>query len=98
MTRPRRSFGEGREGAVKGGKVSGRPWGSREAMAWRCGLGGAATGQGGMESAAVRRGVKKRGRKGTRPQASISLCRALTGGASQPRPDRWRGKAYHVSG
>ena len=34
LTRPRRSFGEGREGASKGGKVGGRPWGSREAMAW----------------------------------------------------------------
>ena len=33
LTRPRRSFGEGREGADKGGKVGGRPWGSWEAMA-----------------------------------------------------------------
>ena len=33
LTRPRRSFGEGREGAGKGGKVGGRPWGSWEAMA-----------------------------------------------------------------
>ena len=53
MTRPRRSFGEGREGAGKGGKVCGRPWGSWEAMARRCGLGG-------TEVAAVQRGVKQR--------------------------------------
>ena len=33
LTRPRRSFGEDREGAGKGGKVGGQPWGSREAMA-----------------------------------------------------------------
>ena len=46
MTRPRRSFGEGREGNAKGGKFGGRPWESREAMARRCGLGGAAAGAG----------------------------------------------------
>ena len=33
LTRPKRSFGEGREGADKGGKVGGLSWGSREAMA-----------------------------------------------------------------
>ena len=44
MTRPRRSIGEGREGNGKGGKFGGRPWESREAMARRCGLGGAPTG------------------------------------------------------
>ena len=52
---------------------------------------------GGGWAAAVRRGVKERGRKGTGPRASIWLYRALTGGASQTRPDRWRGKACHVN-
>jgi len=33
LTRSRRSFGEGRDGAGNGGKFGGRPWGSREAMA-----------------------------------------------------------------
>ena len=46
LTRPRRSFGEGTEGNSKGGKFGGRPWGSREAMARRCGLGGAPAGVG----------------------------------------------------
>ena len=32
LTRPRRSFGEGREEANKEEKVGGRPWGSRKAM------------------------------------------------------------------
>ena len=32
LIRPRRSFGEGREGNDKGGKFDGRPWGSQEAM------------------------------------------------------------------
>ena len=53
LTRPMRSFGEGREGAGKGGKFGDRLWGSREAMARRCGLGG-------TEVAAVQRGVKQR--------------------------------------
>ena len=46
LTRLRRSFGEGTEGNDKGGKFGGRPWGSWEAMAQRCGLGGVATGAG----------------------------------------------------
>ena len=46
LTRPRRSFREGREGAGRGGKFGGRTWGSREAMEQRCGLGGAAAGAG----------------------------------------------------
>ena len=46
LTRPRRSFGEDMEGAGKGGKFGGRPWGSREAMARWCGLGGTAAGAG----------------------------------------------------
>ena len=56
------------------------------------------TDRGGAPAGAMRRGVKQRGRKGTGPRASISLCRALTGGASQLRPDWWRGKASAVSG
>ena len=35
---------EGKEGNGKGGKFGGRPWESREAMARRCRLGGAAAG------------------------------------------------------
>ena len=46
LTRPRRIFREGREGAGKGGKFGSRPWGSREAMARRCGLGGVPAGAG----------------------------------------------------
>ena len=46
LTRPRRSFGKGRYGAGKGGKFGGRPWGSREAMTRRCGLGGVPAGAG----------------------------------------------------
>ena len=33
LTRPRRSFGEGREGNGKGEKFGGQPWGSRETIA-----------------------------------------------------------------
>ena len=40
LTRPRRSFGEGRKGASKGGKVGGRSWGS--GRQWRGGGGWAA--------------------------------------------------------
>ena len=90
LTRPRRSFGEGTEGNSKGGKFGGRPWGSREAMARRCGLGARRRGQGGTEAAVVRCGVKQRGRKGTGPWAYIWLCRALTSGASLSRRDAWR--------
>jgi len=46
LTRPRRSFGEGMERNAKGGKFSGRLWGSRKAMARRCGLGGVPAGAG----------------------------------------------------
>jgi len=77
--------------------VAGRGGAGRQ---WRGGVGWEVRrwGLGGTEAASIRRGVKQRGRKGTGPRASISLCRAMTGGASQPRRDRWRGKACHVSG
>ena len=80
---------EGKSAAGHGG--AGRQW--RGGAGWEA----RRRGLGGTEAAAVRRGVKQRGRKGTGPRTSIWLCRALTGGASQPRPDRWRGKACHVS-
>ena len=81
MTRPRRSFGEGRERASKGGKFDGRPWGSREAMARRCGLGGAAAGVGrrGGGCCAARSETERE-----KKDWAAGLYLAL------PRPDGWR--------
>ena len=88
MTRSRRIFGEGREGNGKGEKFGGRPWGSREAMARRCGLGGAAAGarRHGGGCCAARSEIEREER-----DWAAGLYLALS------RPDRWRGKACHVS-
>ena len=81
MTRPRRSFGEGREGNDKGEKFGGRPWGSWEAMERRCGLGGAAAGarrhRGGCCAAQSETEREER-------DWAAGLYLAL------PRPDGWR--------
>ena len=90
LTRSRRSFGEGRDGAGNGGKFGGRPWGSREAMARRCGLGGAPAGAGrhGGDCCALATETEREGRDW--PRAYIRLCRTLDGGAPLPRHDVWR--------
>ena len=81
MTRPRRSFVEGREGNGMGGKFGGRPWGSREAMAQRCGLGGTTAGAGrhGGGCCASRSETEREER-----DWAAGLYFAL------PRPDGWR--------
>ena len=81
MTRLMRSFREGKEGAGKGGKFGGRPWGSREAMAWQCGLGGAPAGAGrhGGGCYAPRSETEREER-----DWAVGLYLAL------PRPDEWR--------
>ena len=73
----------------EGNSAAGRGGAGRQ---WRGGAGWEARrqGQGGTEVAAVRRGVKQRGRKGTGPRAYICLCRALASGVSLPRLDAWR--------
>ena len=84
LTRPRRSFGEGREGNDKKGKFGGQTWGSREAMAWRCGL-GARRWQHGAEW--NREGVAGLGRGpilgSAMPWAVARHCRALMRGATE---------------
>ena len=81
LTTPRRSFGEGREGAGKGGKFGDQQWGSRKAMARRCGLGGAPAGAG-------RHGGSCFALK-TETEREERLCRGPIYPALS-RPGRWR--------